>query len=110
MAIVETYCLWVKKGRFAVFGFWLVIVLLGAKFAPLFTGATTAQYTSSHDADSNVAQQKMAQAFPQTKHGVSVSVLLQWQQGGASTIHSAADFLAAIKPLELELYHRIEDK
>ena len=52
----------------------------------------------------------MANLFPDTKDGATVSVLLSWKQGGESTLDSPAEFLEAIKPVELELYHLVGDK
>jgi len=108
MAFLERYCSLLKRGRFVVFSVWLAIVLLGTKFAPLFTGATTAQYTSAKSSPSNVAQRRMASSFPATKHGVSLSVLLTWKEDGG--LASPEEFLAAIKPVELELYDKVAEK
>ena len=101
------YCSYLRRWRYGIFLFWLLIVGCGLKWGRKFTGETTSQYTSAHDSPSQRAARKISHFFPAQKNTQSVTILLQQKSGTHATRES---FLELTKSVELKLYNASRDK
>ena len=60
----KLYAQTIKKIRFGIFGFWLVVVILGLKFGLRFMDETISTYDSPPDSPSALASRKVSDYFP----------------------------------------------
>lgn len=101
-AFATAYSKWIKRLRFVIFAFWIVVCACGLKWGLLFLDNTTSQYDAPESSASMVAARKYESYFKASKNTNILTILLRKKSGAPP---ASIERLPGVKDVELGLYN-----